>query len=201
MTLDLPGILPLAPARDADDHDRDGDEWYTPPSIAAALAQVGDRLALAGLIAEGGIDCDPCAAEGSPVAARHRIDVRAGGDGLAGPWPGDGLAFSNPPYSREVVGAWIRACRVESARRPVIGLLPGRVETAVWHREIWRRGVSVVIPRGRLRFVPPSGARAGCGKFASVFVCWWGDGQERSAHLARVLLSALASHGVVAVAR
>jgi len=73
----LPGLAPPGPR--SDDHDGAGDEWYTPPEVVRAVRE---------LTHDGVIDLDPCYAPGCLTDARHRIDVRQGGDGLRDLWPG-----------------------------------------------------------------------------------------------------------------
>jgi len=155
----LPGMGPPAPATDS--HDGDGDEWYTPRAVLEAVAAVG---------LTGGIDLDPCWAPGSLVQARHRIDVRAGGDGLRDEWPGAGIVWCNPPYSD--VAPWMARCRAAAATRQVVMLVPMRPETAHWHAHVWGAGASVLIPRGRIQFVGADGRTHGSGMVATGFVLW-----------------------------
>ena len=176
----LPGLEPPAPP--TADHDGAGDEWYTPPEVLRAVRT---------LAYDGAIDLDPCHAPGSLVQPRHAIDVRQGGDGRLDPWPGDGLVWCNPPYSD--VGPWLERCHAESARRPVVMLVPLRPETAVWWSHVWTANACVVIQRGRLRFVGTTGERHGNGMITTCFVVW-------SAGLAVRLADALQAEGFDAVA-
>ena len=174
----LPGLAPPEPR--SDDHDGAGDEWYTPPEVVRAVASL-----------RGGIDLDPCSAPGSLVGARHRIDVRDGGDGLRDPWPGDGLAFCNPPYSD--VSPWLERCRAAAITRPVVMLIPMRPETRAWWGHVWSCGGVAVVHRGRLRFVGQTGERHGSGMLTTCFVLWDAD-------LAGELRDALRDEGFDAVA-
>lgn len=178
----LPGMEPRRPAQ----HDGDGDEWYTPPAYVRALcAALG-----------GSIDLDPCAAPSSPVAAVHRIDVRAGGDGLTDPWPGSGGVFCNPPYSN--VGPWLARCAAAGRDRLVVAMVPARTEIGAWHDHVWP-SAAVVFPRGRPRFVAPDGRVYGNGKVAIALPCW--SPFRTSAGLALRLVAALAREGIPAVVR
>lgn len=193
----LPGMG--APPTVAVDHDREGDEWYTPPHIAQALADAGDALHAAGMIPVAGLDLDPCAAAGSPIRARHRICRAEGGDGLVAAWEGDGLVYCNPPYSDTM--PWMARCREAGAARPVVAMLPARTDTRAWWRHVWQPEIAVVFVSGRIRFVPGGGEMAtGGGKFASAMPCWWRD-PESSRRLAAELVAALGRHGVMGVAR
>lgn len=176
----LPGLEPPAPP--AEDHDGDGDEWYTPPEILRAIRA---------LTPDGVIDLDPCYAPRSLTDPRHRIDVRDGGDGVTDPWPGDGLAYVNPPYSS--IAPWLARCAAESERRPVVAMVPMRPETCAWWWYVWSRRASVVVHRGRVRFVGPTGERHGNGMLTTCFVAW-------SASLAARLADALRREGIDAVA-
>lgn len=176
----LPGLEPPAPP--TDDHDGDGDEWHTPPEILRAIRA---------LTPDGVIDLDPCYAPRSLTDPRHRIDVREGGDGTMDPWSGDGLAFANPPYSD--VKPWLARCAAEAARRPVVAMVPMRPETAAWWSHVWGAGASIVVQRGRVRFVGPTGERHGNGMLTTCFVVW-------SASLAADLAEALRREGIDAVA-
>lgn len=176
----LPGLEPQAPP--ADDHDGAGDEWYTPPEVVRAIrALADDRI----------IDLDPCHAPRSLTDPRHRIDVREGGDGVFDVWPGSGLAFVNPPFSD--VGPWLARCQHEAKRRPVVMLIPMRPETGAWWSHVWGGGGCVVIQRGRLRFVGPTGKRHGAGMLATCFVAW-------NRGIATRLATALRAEGINAVA-
>jgi hypothetical protein len=157
----LPGLEPPAPPADA--HDGTGDEWYTPPEILDAVRE---------LTSDGVIDLDPCYAPGCLTDARHRIDVRQGGDGLRDPWPGVGLVWCNPPYSD--VGPWLERCRAASVDRVVVMLIPMRPETRAWWSHVWAARGYVVITQGRLRFVGCDGQRHGSGMLTTCFVTWSG---------------------------
>jgi len=157
----LPGLEPAAPP--TDDHDGDGDEWYTPPEVLRAVRT---------LAIDGVIDLDPCYAPGCLTDARHRIDVRQGGDGLRDVWPGDGVVFVNPPFSD--VGPWLERCRAASVDRVVVMLIPMRPETRAWWSHVWGAGGYVVVQRGRVRFVGTTGERHGNGILATCFITWHG---------------------------
>jgi len=176
----LPGLEPPAPPADA--HDGTGDEWYTPPEILDAVRE---------LTHDGVIDLDPCYAPGCLTNARHRIDVRQGGDGLRDLWPGSGLVWVNCPFSD--VGPWLERCVSASVVRPVVAMVPMRPETRAWWSHVWGAGGYVIVQRGRVRFVGTTGERHGNGMLTTCFVTW-------REGLAQSLAEALTRRGVDAVA-
>ena len=117
-----------------------GDDWYTPPFVLAWLPP---------------IDLDPCYAEGSSVVATHMLDVRRGDDGLTDPWPGDGLVWSNHPFSR--TKAWLSRCRREGQRRVVVALTPAVPADNPWQVEVWGKAAWVGFIAGRLDFFDSEG--------------------------------------------
>lgn len=94
----------------------DRDSRFTPPGFLTNVHA-----------AFGKIDLDPCANVLSPVAARRRILLHEGGDGLVHDWFGR-LACVNPPFSeqlrwlRRALGQWqaarSRQCSVWSPPEP-----------------------------------------------------------------------------------
>lgn len=155
MTEYLPGFAPSPPRT----HDADGDRWFTPPRVLAAVTSV---------LGAGWFD--PCGDPASPAAALcapASFDARRGEDGAELPWPAGHPVYANPPFSE--ASRWIRRCSTH--RGPVIGLFPCRMEGAAWHDHVW--GVAtVVLPRGRLRFVGTDGRTHGCAMIGTAFVCW-----------------------------
>lgn len=81
-----------------------------------------------------------------------------GQDGLTEPW--HGRVFMNPPYNESKL--WVPKAIAETKRPEVefvIGLLPARTDTRLFHDYIWdrkrceyRRGVGVDFLKGRLVF-------------------------------------------------
>lgn len=116
------------------------DDWYTPAWLLAWLPP---------------IELDPCYSAASAVQARTVIDVRAGGDGLTDPWPGNGLVFCNPPFSD--TSAWLGRCRREGKSRVVVVLVPAMAGETAWADKVWGRAAWVGFFRGRLSFTDPNG--------------------------------------------
>jgi phage N-6-adenine-methyltransferase len=90
---------------------------------------------------------------------RHWLDrtVSLGTD-----WSGEGAAWLNPPYGKEI-GDWVKKA-AETPRR-IVGFLPGRTNAPWWHDYVMtaneirfvRRKVSFANPDG-CKGVPPWGA-------------------------------------------
>ena len=109
------------------------DEWPTPPRLFAALD------------AEFHFSLDVCA---SAANAKCRRYFTRADDGLAQTWTGP--AYMNPPYGTEI-GHWVAKAQRESARAPVVCLLPARTDTGWWHDHVMR-AAEVRFIRGRLSF-------------------------------------------------
>lgn len=71
-------------------------------------------------------------------------------DGLAAEW--SGVAWLNPPYSRQI-GQWVKKAADEAAagRCTVVVLIPARPDTRWWHAEALRAH-EIRFIRGRLKF-------------------------------------------------
>lgn len=115
---------------------RSSDEWYTSPSVFAAL----------GL----SFDLDPAAPPGGVPwipAARHFTKRE---DGLRQPW--HGRVWLNPPYGRQT-DRWLRKL---ADHGDGLALVFARTDTAWFHR-ITAEATALCFPRGRLRFHRPDG--------------------------------------------
>lgn len=123
----------------------DRDSRFTPPDFMAAIYAAFVE-----------VDLDPCAHLLSPVVAKRKILLSAGGDGLTDDWSGR-LAFVNPPFSellrwlRRAHDQW-RAGKVET----VVCLVPVRTDSA-WFHEILSRDADVYLLKGRVRFLNSHG--------------------------------------------
>lgn len=112
------------------------------------------------------IGLDPCSNSGSIVGARVSYDLERGEDGLVLPWRGFGLVFKNPPYGDQIVPFIQRAMEYGTRGVEIVGLVPGRIDTA-WFRML--RTCTVLLAwNGRLQFL---GAR-GPAPFPSVLPVW-----------------------------
>lgn len=119
----------------------DRDVRFTPPEF---LAKIHDAF--------GDIDVDPCGHAQSPVAARHRILLEKGGNGLADDWSG-GLAFVNPPFSQML--RWLRRAHEQwtcGNIRRLVCLVPARTDSR-WFHETLRADADIFFLQGRVRFL------------------------------------------------
>lgn len=120
------------------------DEWYTPPGIFEALGLT--------------FDLDPCAPR---TGEADWIPARAGyslpDDGLVLPW--HGRVFLNPPYG-PATGAWVRRL---AAHGDGVALVFARTDTA-WFHEVAATADALCFVRGRLTFLPGSGAVVAAGR-------------------------------------
>jgi hypothetical protein len=126
-------------------------------------------------------DLDPC----SPTKDRDRAPVRArryfaeADDGLSRPWKG--AIYMNPPYGRPIAD-WMAKAAAEAAAgraKPVIALVPARVDTQWWHESVVDAGATVALLKGRLRFGGEGGSVA---PFASALALW----SEQAEHADRL---------------
>jgi hypothetical protein len=93
-------------------------------------------------------------------------------DGLSRPWRG--AVYMNPPYGRGIAD-WMAKAAAEAAAgraKPVIALVPARVDTEWWHTSVVAAGASVVMFKGRLAFGGEGGTTA---PFPSALILWSGD--------------------------
>ena len=121
-------------------------EWFT-PALYLDLA----RAAL------GEIDLDPA----SHVLAQERVQAKAfftaAEDGLKQPW--FGRVWLNPPYCRALLAPFIGKLIAECANRAVEQaiLLTHNYTDTEWFHAAARAARTICFPRGRVRFLAPSG--------------------------------------------
>lgn len=141
--------------------------WTTPSWVL-------DRLYT---VVGGSFDLDPC----SPTKDRARAPVQArryhteDDDGLSKPWRG--AVYMNPPYGRGIAD-WMAKAAAEAAAgraKPVIALVPARVDTEWWHTSVVAAGASVTMFKGRLAFGGEGGTTA---PFPSALVLWSGNAEH-----------------------
>lgn len=128
------------------------DEWYTPREIVKALGE---------------FDLDPCAPSRHFYTAKKCYTKED--DGLVQPW--NGRVWCNPPYSRRLITPFIRRMAEHGNG---IALIFNRMDIALWHDVIFPTASSMLVMRGRVRFIREDGRQgdaAGCG---SVLVAWGG---------------------------
>jgi hypothetical protein len=103
-------------------------------------------------------DLDPCCTYDN-CKCDGGFSFDAGMDGLTEKWSDN--VFMNPPYNREYP-KWVAKAVSEVDKgnaKLVVGLLPARTDTIVFHKYIWdgklhkpRPGVGLRFPKGRLTF-------------------------------------------------
>lgn len=137
------------------------DVWLTPPAILDAL---------------GPFDLDPCAPPVQPWPTAGATYTEAD-DGLTQPW--FGRVWLNPPYSRPLLGRFMR--RMAEHDRGV-ALIFARTETADFFGSVWDRASGLLFLRGRLRFYREDGTPGSDTAGAPSVLCAYGaDDAERLA--------------------
>ncbi len=133
------------------------DIWLTPPVILNDL---------------GPFDLDPCASEDRPwdTAKAHYTE-----NGLLLPW--HGFVWCNPPYTRELIGAFMQRC---ASHNNGLALTFARTETEWFFAYVWPVATAVLFIQGRLHFHKPDGtrAKANCGG-PSVLIAYGEDAKSR----------------------
>lgn len=104
----------------------------------------------------GEVDIDPCGHVLSPVAARRRILLSEGGDGLVEDWSGR-LAYVNPPFSQLL--KWLRRAHEQwfvGNVKTVVCLVPVRTDSEFF-QETLSSVADVYLLRGRVQFLNSNG--------------------------------------------
>ncbi|AXB77876.1 DNA N-6-adenine-methyltransferase [Novosphingobium sp. P6W] len=122
----------------------------------------------------GEIDLDPCAHLESPVRARRRILLSAGGDGLRDDWCGH-FTYMNPPFSAASLFLK-RANEMHSSGKVgvVVGLVPANTDAAYFQTDIVPV-CDIGFLRGRMQFGREAGTgpdRRNRAPFAVMLVVW-----------------------------
>lgn len=129
-------------------------EWYTPPSLFAALGLT--------------FDLDPAAV---PLGNKHYVPavrfIRPPADGRLEPW--HGRVWLNPPYGPASVGFIERMIDHDHG----LLLVPARTETRIFQRAA-DAARAVVFLRDRLHFIRPDGHQSRA-SFASVLMAFGDD--------------------------
>lgn len=110
-------------------------------------------------------DLDPCAPKQQFYTAKECFTKED--DGLVKPW--NGRIWLNPPYSRKLIGPFIKKMAVHNNG---IALIFNRMDIALWHETIFPTATAMLIMKGRVKFMRPDGTQgdaAGCG---SVLLAW-----------------------------
>lgn len=115
------------------------DEWYTPPSIFAALNTW--------------FDLDPCSPGPESCWVPTRKGYTVADDGLHMPW--DGFVFMNPPFGgRNSHTPWLQKFLAHGN-----GIAIVRAYTsAAWFHDYAVQADAMVFPRGKTKFIRPDGS-------------------------------------------
>jgi transcriptional regulator with XRE-family HTH domain len=123
----------------------DRDSRFTPSDFMAGIYS-----------AFGEVDLDPCANLLSPVAAKQRILLSEGGDGLRDDWSGR-IVFVNPPFSQLL--KWLRRAHEQWQAgnvETVLCLVPVRPDSP-WFHDTLSEDADIYLLRGRVRFLNSAG--------------------------------------------
>jgi len=102
------------------------DDWNTPEWILAAIRR----------FAGGRIGLDPCSNVDSTVDAETSWTKED--DALVLDWNGHGLAFVNPPYSRELYPLFAAKILEQGGEGvEIVALVPTNCETEAWQDAFW----------------------------------------------------------------
>jgi hypothetical protein len=114
-------------------------DWYTPPSIFAALGLV--------------FDLDPCSPGPGHWVPAHKIYTKAD-DGLRQPWTG--CVFMNPPFGgRHGHVPWL--CKfLEHADG--VAIVRAYTSSDWWHQYVAPRAETLLFPKGKTKFHRPDGS-------------------------------------------
>jgi phage N-6-adenine-methyltransferase len=131
--------------------------WTTPQPIFDALNH------------EFHFTIDLCADEGNAKCASWLPRQTS----LDGDWEGDGVAWLNPPYGREI-SLWTK--KASNTRRTIVGFLPGRTNAPWWHDHVMQaREIRFV--RRKVSFANVGGCK-GVPPWGAVVVVWERDYPE-----------------------
>ena len=115
------------------------DEWYTPKWII-------DQL--------GPFDLDPCAADNPPFKTARKTYNKTQ-NGLEQPWPADAVVWLNPPYSRELLKAFVEKLAEHDNG---IAILVNRQDNLLFQNVIFPKAKSMIFMRHRVKFIRPDGS-------------------------------------------
>lgn len=122
-------------------------EWYTPPEIIEAAREV-----------MGVIDLDPASCQTAQANVKAKRFYTADDDGLSKKWTGN--VWLNPPYSKDLIGAFAAKVVAEAGRvRQAIVLVNNATDTA-WFHDLASVASAVCFLRGRVKFLDKTGKPA-----------------------------------------
>ena len=138
-----------------------GNEWYTPPLIAAAARAV-----------LGGIELDPasCAEANEIIQAERWLEWQH----LGPDWTARSI-FLNPPFSVGRLDHWVLTLMraIEEKRVGAAILLVNNGTETRWGSMALEHCDAVCFHRGRIRFIRPGGDSKGTGRVGQM-ICYYG---------------------------
>lgn len=122
-------------------------EWYTPPVLIEAARK-----------AMGGIDLDPASCKVAQRNVKAKKYFTIDENGLSRAWRGN--VWLNPPYSKDLIGAFAEKLVSESRKyRQAVVLVNNATDTA-WFHAMLGVASAVCLLRGRVKFLNKSGEPA-----------------------------------------
>lgn len=134
-------------------------EWYTPDYILDAVREVFD------------IQMDPASSDIANERVQALVYYTIDQDGLKHEWRGN--VFLNPPYSQPQIGQFIDKLANSPKVNHFIVLVNNATETQ-WGQQLLSISCAVCFPKGRIRFVDPSG-NEGQSPLQGQMICYGGD--------------------------
>lgn len=110
-------------------------------------------------------DLDPCAPKQQFYTVKECFTKED--DGLVKPW--NGRFWLNPPYSRKLIGPFIKKMAVHNNG---IALIFNRMDIALWHETIFPTATAMLIMKGRVKFMRPDGTQGDAARCGSVLLAW-----------------------------
>lgn len=119
-------------------------EWYTPGEIIEAARE-----------AMGSIDLDPASSDIAQKVVKAGTYYTAETDGLCKSWSGN--VWMNPPYSTNLIGAFIDKLITERENINQAVVLVNNATETEWFTKLISIASAVVFPKGRIKFYMPDG--------------------------------------------
>lgn len=135
------------------------DEWYTPKYIVDALGE---------------FDTDPCSPIVPPFQTA-RVMYNKEDNGLLQEWAG--RVWLNPPYSRPLINKFIEKM---VAHNNGIALVFNRLDSKLFQEQLLNKATSMLIMKGRIKFLMPNGGCGGSAGCGSVLFAFGGGGNDLS---------------------